>query len=237
MLICYFLLILTVWEGIKMAYTIAMVAQKGGVGKSTLARMMAVEAAKGDLTVKIADLDVQQTTCVIWAALRAEGGIQPDIRVESYRSVETALKEANDFDLYIIDGAAESSTETLKACLAADLVIIPTGANFDTLRPSVVLANNLFKKGVALDKIAFAFSITPDSVKQVEIAREYLETTPYRLLDGDVPFRPAFHKALDKGMAITETPFPTLRQRAEEMAQNIIDAVVENKNKEREMAG
>ena len=39
-----------------------MVAQKGGVGKSTLARIIAVEAAKGGLQAKIADLDTQQST-------------------------------------------------------------------------------------------------------------------------------------------------------------------------------
>ena len=56
-----------------MTYTVAMVAQKGGVGKSTLARILAVEAAKGGLQAKIADLDTQQTTSVSWAARRAEG--------------------------------------------------------------------------------------------------------------------------------------------------------------------
>ena len=45
-----------------MTYKIAMVAQKGGVGKSTLARIIAVEAARGGLQTKIADLDTQQTT-------------------------------------------------------------------------------------------------------------------------------------------------------------------------------
>ena len=30
---------------------------------------------------------------------------------------------------------------------------------------------------------------------------------------------------MDKGKAITETSFPTLRRRADAMAQNIIDAV------------
>ena len=51
-----------------MTYKLAMVAQKGGVGKSTLARIIAVEATKGGLRTKIADLDTQQTTCVKWAA-------------------------------------------------------------------------------------------------------------------------------------------------------------------------
>ena len=43
---------------------VAFISQKGGVGKSTLARALAREAAAGGLGVKIADLDTQQGTSV-----------------------------------------------------------------------------------------------------------------------------------------------------------------------------
>lgn len=43
-----------------MASVVAFVSQKGGVGKSTLARALAREAAAGGLRVKVADLDTQQ---------------------------------------------------------------------------------------------------------------------------------------------------------------------------------
>ncbi len=49
-----------------MTMIIAFVSQKGGVGKSTLARAVAREAAYGGLKVKIADLDTQQGTSVDW---------------------------------------------------------------------------------------------------------------------------------------------------------------------------
>jgi pantothenate kinase-related protein Tda10 len=45
---------------------IAIVSQKGGVGKSTMARALAREAANNGLKVKIADLDTQQGTSVDW---------------------------------------------------------------------------------------------------------------------------------------------------------------------------
>lgn len=41
-----------------MTYKIGMVSQKGGVGKSTLACMMAREFVAGGLSTKSADLDV-----------------------------------------------------------------------------------------------------------------------------------------------------------------------------------
>ena len=211
-----------------MAYILAIVSQKGGVGKSALARLMAVEAAKGGLNVKIADLDVQQTTCVNWAARRADNGLEPNIRAEVFRNPETAIKEARNFDLYIIDGAPHSSPETLKACRAANTVVIPTSEGLDDLEPSVILANNLFKEGVPISNIVFALSITSNSAREIAGAREYLAQTPYRVLDGDIPFRIAFKGAMDKGKSVTEVPFPRLRQRADAMAQNIIDIIADN---------
>ncbi len=215
-----------------MAYKIAMVAQKGGVGKSTLARIIAVESAKGGLAVKIADLDTQQSTSANWVARRAENGIEPQIRAESFKSVKTALADAQNFDLYIFDGAPHSSVETRLACQASDMIVIPTSEGLDDLQPSVILANNLLKEGIPAGRIAFALCITSDSAREIAGAREYLGKTPYRVLDGEIPFRSSFKTAMDQGKAITETSFQTLRKRADSMAQNIIDAISETASQE-----
>ncbi len=47
-----------------MAYIVASASQKGGVGKSTIARMIAVEFAlmEGNCNVLLADLDTSQMT-------------------------------------------------------------------------------------------------------------------------------------------------------------------------------
>ena len=108
-------------ESDSMPYTIAMVAQKGGVGKSTLARMIAVEAAKGGLRTKIGDLDAQQSTCVQWAVRRARGGYKPLIRAEPFASVDVALKDADGYDLYVFDGAPHSSVQDAAGVLGVRL--------------------------------------------------------------------------------------------------------------------
>lgn len=208
-----------------MTHRLAIVAQKGGVGKSTLARIIAVEATKGGLDTKIGDLDTLQTTCVNWAARRAENKLEPEVRAEAFMSAKTAMKDAESFDFYIFDGAPHSSVETLRVCRSCDMVVIPTSESLDDLQPSVVLANNLLKEGVPAGRIAFALCITSDSQREVGGAREYLSKTPYTVLPGDIPFRSAFKTAMDKGKAITETSFPTLRKKADAMAQSIIDAM------------
>jgi chromosome partitioning protein len=204
-----------------------MVGQKGGVGKSSIARLLAVVAAKG-LSVKIADLDTLQTTSVNWAARRAENRILPEVRVEAFKYVRTALKDSESFDLYIFDGAPHSSRETKQACVASDMVIIPTSESIDDLHPSVILANNLMKEGVPSQNIAFLLCITSDSEREVEGAREYLRQTPYKILDGNIPFRAAYKAAMDQGKALTETPFKTLKEKADQIAQSIIDAIADS---------
>ena len=128
-----------------MTYIIGMVSQKGGVGKSTLARMMAREFVSGGMTAKIADLDTQQQTCTNWAGRRAENGVTPELQVQSFASVKTALEDAARFDALILDGKPNASDQTLEIAQAADLVVIPSGQTVDDLHPGVVLAHSLRK--------------------------------------------------------------------------------------------
>ncbi len=210
-----------------MTYIIGMVSQKGGVGKSTLARMMAREIAAGGMSVKIADLDTQQQTCTYWAGRRAENAVQPEIQVQSFGSIKTAIEESGRFDVYIIDGKPNASEQTLEIALASDLVVIPTGQTVDDLHPGVVLAHALRKKEVPSAKIAFAMFKTTGSERENAAARQYLTQAGYQVLDGDVGVSTGYGSASDVGKAITETSFKSLNERASNLAQSVIDRVVE----------
>ncbi len=58
-----------------MTMIIGVISQKGGVGKSTLSRALAREAAVGGLRVKLADLDTQQGTSSDWHRRRLDAGV------------------------------------------------------------------------------------------------------------------------------------------------------------------
>ncbi len=211
-----------------MSYIIGMVSQKGGAGKSTLARLFARELAKDGYNVKIADLDTQQTTCAIWAAERGELGHVPEIRVESISNIKTALKEASNFDAYVLDGKPHASEQTVKIAKASDLVVIPTGQTKDDLRPAVSLANDLADNhGLDPQRIVFALVRTTDSAAEINAAFEYLKQTDYSVLDGWLPMSTAYGKAHDNGKAVTETSFKSLNQKAEKLAQSIVNKLVE----------
>lgn len=206
-----------------MTYIIGMVSQKGGAGKSTLARLFARELARDGLSVKIADLDTQQTTCADWAADRAEAGLEPEIQVQAFGKLATALRDAPRYDALILDGRPHSSEQTLEVARAADLVVIPTGQTKDDLRPAVKLAHALADAGIDVGRIAFALVKTTGSTAELAAARAYLSATEYTVLDGALPVSTAYGIAHDVGRAATETPHRSLNAKAETLAQSIID--------------
>lgn len=210
-----------------MTYIIGMVSQKGGVGKSTLARMMAREFVAGELATKIADLDTQQQTCTNWAGRRAENEVFPEIQVQSFASVKSAVVEASRFDALILDGKPNASGQTVEIAMASDLVVIPTGQTVDDLHPGIVLAHNLRKKGIAAKKIVFAMFKTTGSEREILAAREYIAQAGYLALDGEVNVSTAYGSASDHGKAITETSFRSLNDRASKLAQSVIDKMAE----------
>ena len=58
-----------------MAVLLALISQKGGVSKSTLARLIAREYANAGWNVKIADLDVSQGTSFHWQGRRLQAAV------------------------------------------------------------------------------------------------------------------------------------------------------------------
>jgi len=208
-----------------MTYIIGMVSQKGGVGKSTLARMMAREFVAGGMSTKIADLDTQQQTCTHWAGRRAESAIDPEIQVQSFASTKSALTDADRFDTLILDGKPNASEQTAEIARVADLVVIPTGQTIDDLHPGVLLAHSLRKKGIATNRIVFAMFKTTGSERENVAARDYIAEAGYAVLDGAVSVSTAYGSASDMGRSITETSFKSLNEKASELAQSVIDTI------------
>jgi chromosome partitioning protein len=207
-----------------MATIIAFVSQKGGVGKSTLARALAREAVVGGLKSKIADLDTQQGTSIDWHRVRLNAGIKPAVSAEAYATAEQALKEVGHYDLLIIDGPARTSKGTLAIARVADLVVQPTGASVDDLRPAVREFHALIKEGIPKEKLTFALNRIGTPNEEAE-ARAYVSEAGYSALDGCLLERPAYRRAQNGGHAITETSYAALNARADALIQALIDKV------------
>ena len=104
--------------------TIALVAQKGGTGKTTIAVSLAVEAAGRGLSVAVIDLDPQASACR-WSDRRGED--VPAVIDAQPSRLPQALAKATQagVDLAIVDTPARIEQAAAEAAKAADLVLIP----------------------------------------------------------------------------------------------------------------
>lgn len=207
-----------------MTTVIAFVSQKGGVGKSTLARALGREAAVSGLAAKIADLDTQQGTAADWYRQRLDANINPVVAVELFRTAEQALGIANQYDLLIVDGPARTSKATLEIARIANLIVQPTGASVDDLRPAVREFHALVKAGIPRSRLILALNHIGTENEAAE-ARDYMEEAGYTVLAGYLPERPGYRKAQNAGYAITETRFSGLNEKADALVQSLIDKV------------
>lgn len=207
-----------------MGLLIGVVSQKGGVGKSTIARAIATTYAAADWNVKVADLDINQSTSFTWLQRRLAREVSPVVAVETFGTVAQALRISDAYDLMVMDGAPHASKATAEIGRRADLVVLPTGLSLDDLEPQVILANSLVSdNGVPAKRIAFALSKTGDSPRELDEAREYLAATPYHVLDSQIPEKTAFRRAHDNGLSVVESPYKGPRDQADRLIQAIID--------------
>jgi chromosome partitioning protein len=209
------------------ATVIAFISQKGGVGKSTLARALAREASAGGLNTKIADLDTQQGTSIDWHRTRLHAGHKPAVAAEAFSTAEQALKAADKYDLLIIDAPARTSKGTLEIARVADLIVQPTGAGLDDLRPAVREFHALVQAGIPKAKLVFAFNHIGTPTEEAE-ARAYTAEAGYAALEGCLLERPAYRKAQNAGHSVTETNYAGLNAKADGLIQALIDKVQTN---------
>jgi len=207
-----------------MGYIVGVVSQKGGVGKSTLARAIATTYAAAGWNVKVADLDINQASSFSWLQRRLAREIEPVVAVETFGTVPQALKIADAYDLMVLDGAPHATRATVEIGKRADLTVLPTGLSLDDLEPTVLLANSLTNEhGVPVERIAIALVKTGDSPRELEEARAYLAATPYHVLDSQIPEKTAFRRAQDSGQSVVECPYRGPREQADTLIQSLID--------------
>lgn len=105
-------------------HTIAIMSQKGGVGKTTLAVSLAVAAELDGKQAVVIDLDPQATACN-WSDRRKEKA--PFVFDAQPSRLANALEKAAEsgIDFAVIDTPPRAEQAALAAAKAADLVLIP----------------------------------------------------------------------------------------------------------------
>src|SRR4051812_22811565 len=103
--------------------TAAVISQKGGAGKTTIAVHLAVAAERGGRSAAIIDLD-PQASATTWKDLR-QADTPPVVSSQPARLANVLATAAkHGAELVIIDTAPHSETAALTAARAADLIMI-----------------------------------------------------------------------------------------------------------------
>ena len=128
--------------------TIALIAQKGGTGKTTLALSLAVAAEHNGLSTLIVDLDPQATACKWGDRRTAETPAIVDAQASRLQQALSKAEQAG-FELAIVDTPARVEQAAAEAARVADLVIFPTKPSIydlETLQTSLDLVHGRSKR-------------------------------------------------------------------------------------------
>jgi chromosome partitioning protein len=199
--------------------------QKGGVGKSALARLLAVAGATSDRKVLLADFDVEQLTCVEWSRRRASAGVQPEIAAAPFQSLKKLRKVEGTFDLIVADARGLADGLTRDIAEESDVIFLPTSCSSDDLEPTLGLARRLADKGAA-GRIVVIFSKIGRSRRQIDTAAGRVRAAGFELLSESWPARDGFQTELDCGRVGLESKNAPLRKAAEATARALLARVL-----------
>ena len=180
--------------------TLAVIAQKGGAGKTTLAINLAVAATLRGERPLIIDLD-PQGSATAWSDARETP--DPVVRASPAPRLARALEQASkeNFTLVIIDTAPHAEGAALAAARAASLVIVPC-------RPALL---DLHAMSGAADIAALAatplvtvLNACPARGPLAHEARELLTTADLAVHEQTLGQRAAFVHALNAGEGVME---------------------------------
>ncbi len=195
------------------AAIVSFVGQKGGVGKSALARLIAVGAAHRGRKVLLADFDLEQLTCVEWNALRLRNGIEPEIDARAIKSLKKLRNADHAADFIVADTRGLADDLTKEIAEESDVVFLPTGPSGDDLRPTLALARKLAKRG-AEGRLVLVLSKVGHSERLLAKAVALIEEAGFEALSAHWPQRDGFQADLDAGRAGREARHPALREAA-----------------------
>ena len=204
---------------------VSFVGQKGGVGKSSLARLLSVGAARAGRKVLLADFDLEQFTCVEWNAARLRHNIEPEIDVRPFKSLKKLRKTEETFDLIVADTRGLADELTKEVAEESSVVFLPTGTSDDDLRPTLGLAKKLARQG-ADGKLTLILSKTGRSEKPDRRgAAADRRPKAFRVLTANWGLRDGLQSEFDQGGVGLESRNHYLREIADQMGKALMERV------------
>ena len=185
--------------------TLALLARKGGAGKTTLAVHLAVLAVQSGLRVLLVDTDPQRSTAAWW---RSRSAATPElVECEASQLPDVlAAARADGIELVVVDTRPSVEADTATVARLADFVLIPTRPTILDLRAigaTVEVVQAVNRRGAVVLNAVLAGRDGEESPQAAE-AREALAAYALEVAPVAVGNRVALGHALVDGRAVTE---------------------------------
>ena len=198
---------------------LALLNEKGGTGKSTLATNLATALHRAGKRVVLLDAD-PQGTARDWRAASPEGADLPPVLAADRPPLLTSSLTGLNADIAVIDAPAKAesmSAAIVKASHVALLVIQPSGADVWASGAAVKLIESKRELGGAIDA-AFLVNRASGSTKLSKLIKDgsWNEYEGIEQLDTAVGNRAVFANAMTDGLSVFD--FQDAKAKAEILA-------------------
>jgi len=208
----------------KLIPIIAIPANKGGQGKSSAARELAVQLAKAGWKVLIGDLNLTQPTAANWVRARKAAGLPGVIDCQSNDHIPRLVQVAEaSYNVLILDCPPGGGPLVNRAIKEATAIVLSTGTSSDDLEPTVALYENLVDKGRDPKSIVTVIQ-RAQTTAQYYLAKRYL--SPCKPIDGCILAGAGYIAALDAGKGLSETAHASRNKQAAKVFGRVIDAIL-----------
>jgi chromosome partitioning protein len=194
---------------------IALIAQKGGVGKTTVAVNLAASMQASGLKTILFDLDPQESA-VIWADRRQYEFPHVEFLTERRLPDGLTAGAANGFSIAIIDTPPAAGPQALTAAQSADLILIPCRpslVDLDAIRRTAQLI-----KSTGVPAFVVFNAAPPSATTLVEDAKAIVDAAGLTAAPTILRERSAYRAAWPLGRAVVENePYGKAAQEISEL--------------------
>jgi chromosome partitioning protein len=183
--------------------TWAIIAQKGGAGKTTLALHVGIALSQMLKRVHILDVDPQQSAAR-WSAQRK--GLQPTVTpivAPQIFDVVEQLRHRDATDIVLVDTSPRADRESLIVAKAADFIIVPARPSALDL-PAVEDTLRLLEEAGHIHKAVVVLNAVAASTDEGELAAAYMRRLGPELCPFMLGERVDYRRSLLLGKGVTE---------------------------------
>ena len=182
--------------------TWAIIAQKGGQSKTTIATAFAVEAAREGAAVVILDADDRQGSALYWSERRDSDDVMvKDSSVAGLPLHVSRGRDSGKVDLIIIDTQANSKDIAMLAAEQADFVVIPVAPRGLDVHSVLQTVKQVQQAGTPF---AVILTQVPHQGGEGDEARAGFAAKGVAVFDSVLHFRKDFYKATPIGKTAIE---------------------------------